>query len=142
MRVFFDASVIIAALLSRTGGSALLLRFIKTGDIVGVTSQTVIDEVLEGDKPTKLNRPKEEIELFIAGSGLVVREAITATEIEPYQGLVDAEDAHLVAGANLTNCSHLVSLDKKRVLREDVKKRFLPLRIVSPKEVLQELLEA
>ena len=80
MRVFFDASVIIAAVLSRTGGSALLLRFIKTGRIVGVTSQTVIEEVVEGDKPTKLNTPKEEIELFIAGSGLVVREAITATE--------------------------------------------------------------
>ena len=90
MRVFFDASVIIAALLSRTGGSALLLRFIKTGRIVGVTSQTVIDEVLEGDKPKKLNTPKEEIALFIAGSGLVVREAIIATEIEPYRGLIDA----------------------------------------------------
>jgi predicted nucleic acid-binding protein len=141
MRVFFDASVIIAAVLSRTGGSALLLRFIKTGRIVGVTSQTVIEEVVEGNKPTKLNTPKEEIELFIAGSGLVVREAITATEIEPYRGLVDAADAHLVAGANLTNCSHLVSLDKKHVLREDVRKRFLPLKIVSPKELLQELLE-
>jgi len=58
------------------------------------------------------------------------------------RGLIDAEDAHLVAGANLTNCSHLVSLNKKHVLREDVKKRFSPLKIVSPKEVLQELLEA
>src|SRR3712207_9356501 len=92
MRVFFDASVIIAALLSRTGGSAFLLRFIKTERIVGVTSQTVIDEVLEGDKPQKLNTPKEEIELFIAESGLVVCEAITAPEIEPYRGLIDAED--------------------------------------------------
>ena len=142
MRVFFDASVIIVALLSRTGGSALLLRFIKTGRIVGVTSQTVIEEVVDGDKPTKLNTPKEEIELFIAGCGLVVGEAITATETEPYRGLVDEEDDHLVAGANLTNCSHLVSLDKKHVVWEDVKQRFLPLRIVSPKEVLRELLDA
>ena len=47
MRVFFDASVIIAALLSPTGGSALLFQFIKIGFIVGVTSQTVIAEVFE-----------------------------------------------------------------------------------------------
>jgi putative PIN family toxin of toxin-antitoxin system len=110
MRVFFDASVIIAALLSRTGGSALLLRFIKTRRIVGVTSQTVINEVLDGDKPQKFKTPKEEIALFIAESGLLVREAITTAEIEPYQGLVDIEDAHLVAGATRTNCSHLVTL--------------------------------
>src|SRR4051794_38009371 len=138
-RVFFDASVLIAAFLSPMGGSALLLQFIKTGDIVGVTSQTAIDEVLEEDKPTKLKKPKQEIERFIVASGLVVREAITRTEIEPYQDLIDAEDVHLIAGANLTNCSHLVSLDKKHVLREDIKERFLPLKIVSPKELLQEL---
>jgi len=141
MRVFFDASVIIAALLSPTGGSALLFRFIKTGDIVGITSQTAIDEVVAEDKFEKINKTKEEIEQFIAKSGLRVREVITPSEIEPYRGLIDAEDAHLVAGANLTRCSHLVSLDKKHVLREDVRKRFLPLKIVNPKELLQELLE-
>src|SRR4051794_21273476 len=118
MRVFFDASVIIAALLSPGGGSALLLQFVQTHEITGFTSQTVIDETLEEDKPEKLNRPKEEIERFIAESGLIVREAITPKEIEPYLELIDKEDAHLVAGAHLTKCAYLVSLDKKHVLAE------------------------
>ena len=141
MRVFFDASIIIAAFLSPHGGSALLLRFIKHGDITGITSQTVVAEVLEEDKPIKLKRPRAEIERFIAESGLLVREAVTPAEIAPYQGLIDAEDAHLVAGATLTNCSHLVSLDKRHVLRDDVRQRFLPLRIVSPKELLEVLVQ-
>ena len=141
MRVFFDASVLIAALLSPNGGSALLLRFIKTGSIVGITSQTVIEEILEEDKPKKLNRSRGEIEEFIAQSGVVVREAVTLAEIEPYQQLIDREDAHLIAGANLTKCVYLVSLDKKHVLIEDVRTRFLPLTIVSPKELLEELLK-
>jgi predicted nucleic acid-binding protein len=96
---------------------------------------------LEEDKPTKLKRPRKEIERFIAASGLLVREAVTPAEVEPYRGLIDAEDAHLVVGASLTRCSHLVSLDKKHVLREDVRRRFLPLRIVSPKEFLQAIVE-
>lgn len=139
MRVFFDASVIIAALLSPTGGSALLLSFIKTGRLVGVTSQTVIDEVLEEDKPKKLHKTREEIEQFIATSGLVVRETITLQEIALYQQLIDRDDAHLLAGAALTNSSYLVSLDKKHVLSETVRTKVLPLKIVSPKEMLEEL---
>jgi putative PIN family toxin of toxin-antitoxin system len=112
MRVFFDASIIIAALLSPTGGSALLFQFIKMGEIVGVTSQTVIEELLEEDKPGKINKTKEEIKRFIAESRLVVREAITLKEIEPYHRMIDQEDAHLIAGANLTKCTYLVSFDK------------------------------
>jgi putative PIN family toxin of toxin-antitoxin system len=139
MRVFFDASVLIAALLSPTGGSALLLSFIKAGRLVGVTSQTVIEEVLEEDKPKKLHKTSAEIEQFIATSGLVVRETVALQEIEPYQHLIDPEDAHLIAGAVLTNCSHLVSLDKKHVLIDAVRTRFLPLKIVSPKDMLEEL---
>jgi predicted nucleic acid-binding protein len=141
MRVFFDAPVIIAAFLSPHGGSALLLQFVNSGDIVGITSQTVVAEVLGEDKPTKLKRPRAEMERFIAESGLLVREAVTSAKVEPYRGLIEAEDAHPAAGASLTNCSHLVSLDKKHVLREDVRRRFLPLRIVSPKELLQALME-
>lgn len=141
MRVFFDASVIIAALLSPTGGSALLLQFIKTDTIVGITSQTVIEEIIEDHKLNKLHKTREEIEKFIAESGLLVSEAITLDEIKPYQNLIDEDDAHLIAGANLTKCSHLVSFDKKHVLHEDVVKRFSPLIIVNPKGILEELVK-
>lgn len=139
MRVFFDASVIIAALLSPTGGSSQLLKYIKPGKIVGITSQTVIEEILEEDKYSRIKKSKREIEQFILDSRLIVRNPITAGEIEPYQGLVDIEDAHLIAGATLTRCRHLVTLDKKHLLRKDVQEKFLPLKIVSPGQLLEEL---
>ncbi len=141
MRVFFDASVIIAALLSPTGGSSLLLQYIKTRTIIGITSQTVLEEMLEEDKPKKLKRSHEEIGKFIAHSGLIVRESINAQEIAPYKNDVDEEDAHLFAGALLTKCSYLVSLDKKHVVRPDIQKKFLPLRIVTPNELFEEILK-
>jgi putative PIN family toxin of toxin-antitoxin system len=139
-RVFFDASIIIAALLSKTGGSSLLIQYIKMSKIIGITSQTVIEEVLEEDKPKKFKRSSEEIEQFITQSSLIIREAITMEEIAPYKDLVDIEDAHLIAGSNLTKCNYLVTLDKKHLLREDIKMRFLPLKIVSPKQLLEEIL--
>jgi putative PIN family toxin of toxin-antitoxin system len=141
MRVFFDASVIIAALLSPTGGSALLFKFIKAGLIVGLTSKTVLAEVLGEDKPEKIDKQREDIEQFVAESGLLVREAITEKDIEPYDELIDAKDAHLIAGAQLTKRIYLVSLDKKHVLKDDIRKQFLPLKIVSPKELIEELVQ-
>lgn len=139
-RVYFDASIIIAALLSPSGGSSLLFEYIKQGRIIGVTSQTAIKEILEEEKFRKIKRSKEEIEQFIAQSGLFVREGITVEDIAPYKDLIDAKDAHLIAGATLTECTHLVTLDKKHLLREDIQRKFLPLKIVSPKEILKEII--
>ncbi len=140
MKVFFDASVIIAALLSPTGGSSLLFAYIGLSKITGITSQTAVEEVVEEEHLKKLKRSKQEIEEFIAQSGLIIREAITLQDIDPYKDLIAAEDAHLVAGSILTKCSHLVTLDKKHLLREDIKSKFLPLKIVSPKDLLEEIL--
>lgn len=139
MRVFFDASVLIAALLSKSGGSSQLFKYLQLGTITGITSQTVIEEILEEDKFTKIKKSKIEIEQFIADSKLMVRKPITAEEIKPYQDLIDIEDAHLVAGANLTKCQYLVTLDKKHVLRQDIRKKFVPLKIVSPGELLERI---
>lgn len=140
MRVFFDASIIIAALLSPTGGSSLLFAYVKAGKIIGITTRTAIEEVLDRAHFKKLKKSKQEVEEFIAQSGLLIREAITFQEIGFYKDVVAPEDAHLIAGAKRTKCSHLVTLDKKHLLRDDIKQKFLPLMIVSPKDLLEEIL--
>ncbi|KKS47175.1 putative toxin-antitoxin system toxin component, PIN family [Candidatus Gottesmanbacteria bacterium RIFCSPLOWO2_02_FULL_42_29] len=141
MKVYFDASVIVASLLSASGGSSLLFKFIKKGMISGFTSQTVLQEILEEKKYFKFRKSKKEIEDFIAQSGLVVREKISEDEIRQYEGKIDKEDAHLIAGAVQTKCQYLVSLDKKHVLKEEVRKKFPHLKILSPKELLQAIVK-
>jgi len=86
MRVYFDSSVIIAGFLSSSGGSAALFKFIKLGIIRGITSQTVLDEILEEDKPKRLKRTREETEQFIAQCLLIIRERITEKEAQPLIG--------------------------------------------------------
>lgn len=139
MRVFFDASVVIAALLSPTGGSNKLFKLISLGLIKGITSQNVIDEVLEEKHFHKIKRSKEEVKNFIANSNLIVRQQVTFREVEPYQNLIAQEDGHLITGAVLTKSRYLVTLDKKHLLTSEIKEKFLPLRIVSPKDLLEEM---
>jgi len=82
MRVYFDASVIIAALLSPTGGSTLLFTYLARGRFKGFSSQTVIQEILGIHVQEKINTSKKEIEQFIARSSLLIQEEITPEDKE------------------------------------------------------------
>lgn len=137
VRVFFDASVIIAALLSPEGGSAKLSKFSQNKKVAGITSQTVIEEIKKHQ--TKIKKTQKEIDEFILANKFIVREKIKKSDIKEYQGRVDQDDAHLLAGANLTRCRYLVTLDKKHLLKREVVEGFKPLSILSPKELLKEL---
>ncbi len=137
IKVYLDASVIIAALLSPTGGSAKLLEFVKLGVVVGVVSQTVIDEVEEHS--LKIKKSHKEIRKFIQENSIIVRERIDKLELESFKDSIEEEDIHVAVGARLTKCDYLVTLDKKHLLKAEVKKMLKPLKVVSPKEVLLDL---
>ncbi|MDO8498288.1 MAG: PIN domain-containing protein [bacterium] len=136
LKVYLDASVIIAALLSSSGGSAKVIQIAKLAHLALITSQNVVEEVEEHS--LKIKRDKKIIQKFIAHSGILVRERILLSAIESVEG-IDLEDRHLIAGAKLTECNLLVTLDKKHLLKGEVKDSFKPLKIVTPGELLENL---
>lgn len=138
IKVFFDASVIIAALLSPNGGSAKLLQLAKKGMLIAITSQTVVAEVLKHQQ--KIKKTKKEIEEFLTQNPFLIRQKIKQSETEKYQNLIDVNDCHLIAGANLTKSQCLVTLDKKHLLTKTAQSNVKPLKMVSPKELIAELL--
>ncbi|MDA1316975.1 MAG: putative toxin-antitoxin system toxin component, PIN family [bacterium] len=134
-KVYFDASVIIAALLSPSGASAKLVNLVKQGDIVGITSQTVIDEILSHQ--SKLNKTEQEIFECITTHKILVRNAILLNDIESLAHLmIDKDDAHVFVGAVQTGSDYLVSLDKKHILIPTITAQFPNLHICSPKALL------
>jgi len=137
VKIYLDASVIIPAILSSAGGSAKLIKFVTLGLVAGVTSQNVIEEIERNC--VKIHKSPEEIRHFIHENSVLIRKKINPSDIAGYKDIPDTKDAHIIAAALLTKCTYLVTLDKKHLLGEDIKKRFLPLRIVSPKELLEEI---
>lgn len=138
-KVFFDASVIFSACQSPNGGSRMLIELVKSGHIIGITSQTVVEEV-------ERNADKFSVSLsvgnFIKSNNFFVRNKISLEEIKPYQDLIEKKDAHVVAGAVLTACDFLVTLDKKHLDNLKVKSFISQTKIVSPKEFLSILVKA
>lgn len=135
MKIFLDASVIIAAFLSKTGGSAKIFKLGDQGKTKLVTSESVIEETEANLK--KIGKTRQQLIRLITTFPLLIRQKVTVKDIEPYQKLVVKKDAHVVAGAVLTGCRYLISLDKKHLLHPKIKNKFKPLKIISPKEFLE-----
>ncbi len=137
-KVFFDASVIFSAVYSPKGASFQLSILTKEEKIVGVTSQTAIDEVIDNIGKFK-KEPNLNIVSFISDYNFLVREAITIDEIQSYKHIVEEKDAHVLAGAILTGSNYLVTLDKKRLDNPGVKSKVSNIRIISPRELYLKL---
>ena len=134
-RVFFNASVILSGLHSPTGGSAKLLLFVKRGQIQGVISEIVFNEVLK--HKSKINHDEAKIRKFFSESGLLIVKAPEKERVYQYQSLVsDLGDAHLLTSSIKGKCEFLVSLDKKHIL--NLKGKVKKIKIVCPKELLEE----
>lgn len=94
------------------------------------------------EKLKKINKSKNELTDFILQHNFFVRQKVSKEESEKYLDFVsDPKDAHILAGAKLSGCGYLVTLDKKHLLNSVIKKRFKPLKIISPKEMLEEILQ-
>lgn len=137
IRVFLDASVIIAALLSPNGGSHKLIELGNSGLIKNLTSQTVIDEVINNS--SKIKRTEKQIIDFISKNTILVRERVETSETERFKKVVELKDTHVLAGSVTTRCTHLATLDKKHLLQPKVKKGMKYLKVVTPKEILEEI---
>ena len=136
IKIFFDASVLFSALYSQTGASYALAYFVREKKIVGITTQTVVEEVVRNSAKLK-NTEQEAIYVFIATYNLVVREYITKKELQPFLGSIAQKDAHILAGAINTRCDYIVTLDKKHINTDSAKEAAHPVQIVSPQKMLE-----
>ena len=136
MRIFFDASVLFSAIYSSVGASRVLAQLVLEGKVIGVITETVVEELVRNMEKIR-GVDTQDVYEFVAGYGFVIRSRIVCAEIEPFVGLVEEKDAHVVAGAILTECDYLVTLDKKHLDNSLTKKRVLDVVIVSPGKMLE-----
>lgn len=133
MIAFIDASVILAALGSKSGGSSQVLELIKRSKLNGITSQAVVEEVLRNAYKIKI--AEREVFGLISNSSLKVIPAPTSEEVEKYLDVTAEKDAHVVASAIKSKTKVVITLDKKHLLSKKIK----GLGILTPGEFLKNL---
>lgn len=139
MRVFLDASVVFSGFMSPTGGSYKIISLCREKHIIGISTQTIIQEVKRNIH--KAPKSAEQLDQFISSHRLLIRSELTLSEIEVFKSIVAEKDAHVLAGAILTISDYLVTLDKLHLLNSPVKNAMKSrIDIVSPGEFLESLL--
>lgn len=134
MKVFLDASVIIAGLYSPSGGSAVILKLIKKDKIKGATSQTVAGEV-QRNISQKLPEIREKFEQILASHKLTILSSPKKEEVLKWYTVIDPKDAHVLASCVASKADYLVTLDRKHFMLPNVQKA-VPFKIVTPKELI------
>ena len=112
-RLFFDASCLIAAARSPTGGSAFLLSVCLRGFLHGVVSQLVL---LEAERNVFDNFGGEAVARYdrlVATPPLTVVALSSPTIDRSYETIVGQKDAHVLAAAVIAEAPFLITLDQR-----------------------------
>jgi len=136
-RLFLDASVLIAAAGSPDGGSALLLEICRAKSITVLVTRLVLREA-ERNVQLKLGEPALlRFYKVIADLDPEVVPIPIDEDLAAASQVIAAKDAHVLAGAQNSGATHLVTLDRKHFLGEDQRKRILPIVACTPSELLR-----
>ncbi len=140
-RLFLDASTLIAAAASPDGGSSLVVELCTLGKAKALVSRLVLREA-ERNIKSKLS----ELALlrYYNLLGSLDPEVIPLpppSAIQRAAELVAAKDAHVLGAAREGDATHLITLDRKHLLLEDVRQGALPIVVCTPGDYLQEFLE-
>jgi predicted nucleic acid-binding protein len=135
-RVFLDTSVVIAAVLSPTGGARKLFLLGEAGLMQLVVGPTVLrecQEVVQRKVPTSL----PDLAQLLANGSLETSQAPTSKQVDAARAHVQySPDAHVLAEAILAKPDWFVTHDKEHFLKH--RSRIdLPFEIGTPGDVLQ-----
>lgn len=138
-RVFVDASVVIAAVLSQTGASAILFALGRAGHIRLILTSEVVKEARLG---LKKKYGKEQLVAFyqiLSGLRKNILPTPDTKETTAFSRLIsDRRDRHVLAGAKKYRAGTLVTLDRRHFFTPELKETDLPFSIQLPGQFLTE----
>lgn len=140
IKVFLDSSVLVAAAGSQTGGSFKITVLCEERKLEGWVSEGVL---IESEAAIKENFGEKKIKLFsnwIRSDFFKITSFPSEPELIKFKG-VEVKDRHILAAAHIAKVSYLLSLDKKHVLTEKAQRALPKIKILSPKEFIQNYLK-
>jgi len=131
-RVFLDANVLVAAVASPRGGSALIVELAAKKALEPVVSRLVL---LEAERNIHKKLPPTALARYhrlLEQTGFLVVPGPTADEIQVYHPVIHEKDAPILAAAVASRAAYLVTLDKHHFFTDTVARAKLPLVIMTP----------
>ena len=136
LRLFFDASVLIAAAGSKTGSSALILELCHCHKAKAICSRLIL---LEADRNIRAKLSRDALLRFYQEIGSLDLELVATPsqhEISKQRQIINHKDAHVLAAAVKGNVDFLLTLDRKHFMSSKVLDAEFPFQIMTPGDFL------
>lgn len=136
MQLFLDSSVILAAIGSQTGGSSHLFFLQLTKKVKIVSSKLAMWEV-EKNARKKFSEIHLERFFMLGKQILILPEYPNDKLIKKAEQIIVVKDAPILADSKSSKSDILVTLDKRDMLQPKVYKFMHPIKVMTPKEVIE-----
>lgn len=131
IKAFVDASVLIAAVLSPTGGSSALLEMAIRHRVELFISDDIVEEV-KRNLPKLADQFQELLQLvpftFVP---------LTAEDVAAVLAYTPAKDAHVVAAAKKVTADYLVTFDERHLLENAELRQAVEFDMLKPGDILR-----
>ena len=141
LRLFLDASVIIAGIASLTGASGIILSLCEAGQVQAVVSEAVLDEC-QRNLQRKLPEMMPRFQRVMEALKLEVVPYPSLERVRRCEVIIHRKDAHILAAAIEARPDYLITLDVTHFLKDPSVGQKSGLRIVSPGDFLNEVIRA
>ncbi len=139
VRVFVDASVLVAAALSRSGASYTLFKLGSDGRLALILTQSVVKEARLSIKKKYGKEKLLPFYTLLSGLKETILPVPSPSEIALFTHLItDKKDRHVLAGAQKYRADVLVTLDRRHFFTPQIKNANLPFNLQLPGEFLTE----
>lgn len=119
-KLFIDSSIIIAAILSSSGGSFRLIRESLFKNYTLLISDYVLEECIRIFK-TKFPEKTYILPIVLENFRFKITKDPSEKEVEKLISIIDFKDAPILAAAIKYKTDYLITLDKKHFLNEKVR---------------------
>lgn len=136
--IFFDASCLIAAAGSPSGGSGFVLSLCGRYLLRGAVSPPVLVEAERNVRQKLGPEPLERYHRLIVVTPLLLASSPSPRQLARCQPIVGAKDAHVLAAALASRAPYLLTLDRR--LAERINQANLGIRALSPGEFITTVL--
>lgn len=140
--LFLDTNVVMAAVLSQSGGSRAIFELARENLLRFVITEAVALEAFR-----KIQQKYGQPELLILQNLLAdfqsaIKPTPTLTDLEKFNHLiVDQDDRHILAGAVNQGVDYLITLDKKHFFTQKLERANLGFSISTPGGFLEKFRE-
>lgn len=137
-KVFIDSSIIIAAILSPSGGSLRLIRESLFKNYILLISDYILEECIRILK-TKFPEKTYILPMVLENFRFKITKDPSEKEVEKLISIIDFKDAPILAAAIKYKTDYLITLDKKHFLNKKVLEFAgnKKISILTPKEFLE-----